>query len=425
MAHDKDARRSRFRYTIPALLGASVLLVAACSSSSKSNDNAATSPSGSSAPSSGNVSPAASGAPLKIMVVAPFSLAVGPAKANYDAVRIQADDANAKGGINGHKVDVIGCDDQNDPNVMAKCAQQAVSDHVVALVGEYSLVSNALWPIIAPAGIPSIGLIQFVPADQTAAGAYPINPPVVFGEAGATAYLAKEKGCKAIADAQGDTGSSALPEKLNKEAAAAEGAKYVGPFLLPITGSLANAPAIAKSITSKADCANISDGENGIELMKAILQVDPNFHFATVSAALPGNWPSEMGTGASAVNAVGGLAPVSSTSPGVQAYVSEMKAKAPGDTLNDFSEQAWASFYAFAQVAGSIKGDITAQSLTQALGQASNVSTEGMTGTIDFTKPTPLAGIPRVFSSQLFVLGASNGKVVEVGTVDAKDYLTS
>jgi ABC-type branched-subunit amino acid transport system substrate-binding protein len=423
MIHLIGKRDRRYRYLVPAVLCAALLFLAACSSSSKNSNNAggatasgSTAPSGSSTPSAGDI---------KIMVIAPFTLSVGPAKANYDAVRIQADDQNAKGGINGHKIDVIGCDDQSDPNVMAKCAQQAVSDHVVALVGEYSLVSNVLWPIITPAGIPSIGMIQFVAADQTAAGAYPINPPVVFGEAGATAYLAKQKGCKAIADAQGNTGSSALPEKLNKEAAAAEGAKYVGPFLLPITGSLANASAIAKSITSKADCANISDGENGIELMKAILQVNPNFHFATVAAALPGNWASEMGSEASAVSAVGGLAPVTSTSPGVQAYVSEMKAKAPGDTLNDFSEQAWASFYAFAQVAATIKGDITAQSMTTALGQASGVTTEGMTGTIDFTKATPLAGVTRLFSTQLFVLGGQDGKVVQIGTVDAKDYLTS
>ncbi len=54
------------------------------------------------------------------MVIAPFTLAVAPAKANYDAVRIQADLQNAKGGINGHKVVVIGCDDQSDPNVGAK-----------------------------------------------------------------------------------------------------------------------------------------------------------------------------------------------------------------------------------------------------------------------------------------------------------------
>jgi ABC-type branched-subunit amino acid transport system substrate-binding protein len=417
MRHSTKKRQRCYRYIAPAL-AVPLLLLTACGSSSKNNTTGSTTNDGSS-------SNATSGADIKVMVIAPFTLTVGPAKANLDAVKIQADLQNAKGGINGHKIVVIGCDDQSDPNVMARCAQQAVSEHVVALVGEYSLVSNVLWPIIGPAGIPSIGPIQFVPADQTAPGSFPINPPVVFGEAGATAYLAKTKGCKAVADVEGNTGSSSLPGKLNKEAAAAEGAKYVGPFLLPTTGSLANASAIAKSITSKADCANIADGENGIALMKAILQVNPNFHFATVAAGLPGNWASEMGSQASAVNAVGGLAPVSSSAPGVQAYLSEMKAKAPGDALNDFSEQAWASFNAFEQVASSVKGDITAQSLTAALGHATNVTTQGMTAPIDFTKASSLAGVTRLFSTQLFVLGAKNDQILQIGTVDAKEYLTN
>ncbi len=425
MIRNADRRQRRYRYAVPALMSVALLLLAACSSSSK--NSAGGNPSGTSAPGSGSGSTATtSGSDIKVMVIAPFTLAVAPAKANYDAVRIEADLQNAKGGINGHKIDVIGCDDQTDPNVGAKCAQQAVSDHVVAVLGEFSLVSSVIWPIITAAGIPSIGLVQYGPSDQTASAAWPITPPVVVAEGSATGYLAKRKGCKAIADAQADAGAnSKVPVQLNKLAAAVGGAKYVGPFLLPATGSLANAPAIAKSITSKADCANIADGENGIQLMKAILQLNPNFKFATNAQSVPGDWPTELGSEASALTVIGGVAPDTSSSPGVQSYLSEMKAKASSDVLSDISKQAWASFYAFEQVASTIKGDITAKSLTQALGQASDVTTEGMTGTINYTQPAPMAAITRMFSTELFVMRAQNGKVVQIGTADAKDYLSS
>jgi ABC-type branched-subunit amino acid transport system substrate-binding protein len=409
---------------VPALVAAPLLLLAACSSSSKSSTDDPSSVTSGSGSSSGST--ATSGADIKVMVIAPFTLAVAPAKANYDAIRIQADDINAKGGINGHKVDVIGCDDQTDPNVGAKCARQAVSKHVVAILGQFSLVSSAIWPIVNAAGIPEIGLIQYGPPDQTAPTAWPITPAVVMAEGAATGYLAKQKGCKSIADAQADAGpNSKVPVALNKLAAAAGGAKYVGPFLLSPTGSLANAPAIAKSITSKADCANIADGENGIQLMKAILQINPKFQFATNSQSVPGDWPKEMGSGASALTIIGGVAPDSSTAPGIQAYLSEMKAKAGSDVLSDISKQAWASFYAFTQVASTIKGDVTAKSMTDALGQASSVTTEGMTGTSNFAQATPLAGTTRTFNTQLFVMGAQGGKVVQIGTADAKDYLSS
>jgi hypothetical protein len=294
------------------------------------------------------------------------------------------------------------------------------------VLGQFSLVGASIFPVIEAAGIPEIGLIQYGSNEQISPVAWPISPAVVLAEGSATGYLAKDKACKNIADVQADSGeASKVPVALNKGAVAKAGAKYVGPFLLSPTGSLANAPAIAKSITDKADCANIADGQNGIILMKAILQINPKFQFATNAQSVPGDWPTQLGSGAAQLTLIGGLAPDSSTAPGIQAYLSEMKAKAGSDVLSDISKQAWASFYAFEQVASTIKGDITAKSLTDALGQASNVTTQGITAPINFTQATPLAGFTRLFSSELFVMGAQDGKVVQVGTVDAKDFLTS
>ena len=415
MGHSMEKRQRRFRYMAPAL-ALPLLLLAACGSSSNKTTGT---------PTGGASSAATSGADIKVMVIAPFTLAVAPSKANYDAVRIQADNINAKGGINGHKVVVIGCDDQTDPNVAAKCAQQAVSEKVVAVLGQFSLVGPAIWPIINAAGIPEIGLIQYGAQEQIAPTAFPVTPAVVFAEGTATGYLAKEKGCKNVADAQADAGENTkVPIALNKAAVARYGAKYVGPFLLSPTGSLANVPALAKSITDKSDCGNISDGENGIQLMKAILQINPNYKFATTSQAVPSTWVTELGAQASSLTLVGTVAPDSADVPGVKEYLSEMKAKAGSDVLSDISKQAWASFYAFSQVAKTIKGDITAKSLTDALSQASAVTTEGISGTTDFTKATPLGGTSRTFNTQLFVIGAKDGVPTEIGTVDAKDYVS-
>ena len=290
-----EKRQRRYRYMAPAL-ALPLLLLAACGSSSNKTTGTPTAVAASST--------ATSGADIKVMVIAPFTLAVAPAKANLDAVKIQADDINAKGGINGHKVVVIGCDDNTDPNVGAKCAQQAVSEKVVAVLGQFSLVGASIFPVIEAAGIPEIGLIQYGSNEQISPSAWPISPAVVLAEGSATGYLAKEKGCKNIADVQADSGeASKVPVALNKAAVAKAGAKYVGPFLLSPTGSLANAPAIAKSITDKADCANIADGQNGIILMKAILQINPNFKFATNAQSVPGDWPTQLGSGASSLTA--------------------------------------------------------------------------------------------------------------------------
>jgi ABC-type branched-subunit amino acid transport system substrate-binding protein len=342
-------------------------------------------------------------------------------------VRIQADLQNARGGINGHKVVVIGCDDQSDPNVGAKCAQQAVQEHVVALLGVFTLVADSIWPIINAAGIPSIGLVQYAAADMTSPNAWPLTAPAPVANASATGYLAKAKGCKAIADVQANAGANSnLPVELNKAVLKTAGIKYVGPFLLTVTNGLANVPAVARSITSQADCANVALGQNGLTLEKAILQLDPKFRFATNQLSLPTDWATELGTQSTALNGLGGLAPDTSQAPGMIEYFKEMKAKASGDALNEFSKLAWASWYAFAQVASTIKADVTASSLTDALGKASSVDTKGIAAPVDFTKPTPVKSMTRVFTTKLFVLGAEAGKVVQVGDlVDATTYIPS
>jgi len=132
---------------------------------------------------------------------------------------------------------------------------------------------------------------------------------------------------------------------------------------------------------------------------------------------------TQLGSQASAAYGLGGLASDTSTAPGVVEYLKEMRAKASSDTLSEFSKLAWASWYAFAQVASTIKGPVTAQSVTAALGKASSVSTEGMTPTVDFTKRTQFASISRIYSTKLFVLGAQDGKAAQVGLVDARAYL--
>jgi hypothetical protein len=60
---------------------------------------------------------------------------------------------NKAGGINGHPIDVITCNNENTPAGATKCAEQAVAQKVAADVGEdpYGPVTG---PIFAKAGIP-------------------------------------------------------------------------------------------------------------------------------------------------------------------------------------------------------------------------------------------------------------------------------
>ncbi|ORT53805.1 ABC transporter substrate-binding protein, partial [Frankia sp. KB5] len=96
------------------------------------------------------------GSTVKLMIIAP----VGTSGTNYPemvaAARAAVRGVNARGGIAGHRVELVHCNEKNDAAVARKCAQQAVDQHVLAVVGEVS-GSGGIMPILENAGIPSIG----------------------------------------------------------------------------------------------------------------------------------------------------------------------------------------------------------------------------------------------------------------------------
>ena len=174
-------RRQRLRLAAAAL--GTALAVAACSESGPGGGTG-------SAPAS-----LAAGASVKLMVIAP----TGTAGSNYPdilgATKAAVRGLNSRGGIKGHRVELLYCNEKNDADTAKSCANQAVSDHVLAVVNEVS-ASGGIMPILEAAHIPSIGSagisidgselsspVSFVLSPLTY---YPAVCPALLKEAGAT-----------------------------------------------------------------------------------------------------------------------------------------------------------------------------------------------------------------------------------------------
>ncbi|MBC2869547.1 ABC transporter substrate-binding protein [Streptomyces mexicanus] len=82
---------------------------------------------------------------------------------------------NAHGGIAGHRLKVLTCNDRNDSVEAGKCARRAVEANVVAVVGSYSQYSDAFFPPLESAGIPYIGGYGVTTTEFTRALSYPVN----------------------------------------------------------------------------------------------------------------------------------------------------------------------------------------------------------------------------------------------------------
>jgi len=134
---------------ITLLWAALVLLITACSGTGRADG-------------AGDDAADFTGSPIKLVVVTSLT---GPITVRPEvAAGAQAAAAaiNAGGGVRdpaggpAHPVEIIVCDDRNDPNTAMDCAHEAVRVGAVAAVGSFSFTNGAYMPVLSKAGIPSV-----------------------------------------------------------------------------------------------------------------------------------------------------------------------------------------------------------------------------------------------------------------------------
>jgi branched-chain amino acid transport system substrate-binding protein len=104
-------------------------------------------------------------------------------------VQAWASSINASGGLNGHPVKVVVLDDAGSPSKALQDANQLVADHVVAVVGEDSIIPTSWTSVMDKAGIPLIGGIPSDPFNYTDTNAFPIGLSAVPQIAGELEYM--------------------------------------------------------------------------------------------------------------------------------------------------------------------------------------------------------------------------------------------
>lgn len=168
----------------------------------------------------------AQGEPVKVGVIIPQS---GPAGPNglgvLHAVQVAAEMVNAKGGVNGRKIVVVGKDDESTPAVGVTRANEMVSEKVAVVIeGWNSPVTLAMQPVLARADILDITAVS--KADPILAGT--VNPYAMRmnssnGQDGAVIadILVNKLGAKRVGfltqnDAYGNGAQAVIEEELKK-----------------------------------------------------------------------------------------------------------------------------------------------------------------------------------------------------------------
>ncbi|MFC9591216.1 ABC transporter substrate-binding protein [Streptomyces sp. NPDC056944] len=121
---------------------------------------------------------------------------------------------NSQGGIDGHELRVLTCNEQNSPAGAAACARRAVREKAVAVVGSYSQNGRAFMAPLEAAGIPYIGGYGIAEDEFTSSLSYPVNGGVASLVAGHGMQLADS--CEKVSLVRPDTtAGDKLPELLN------------------------------------------------------------------------------------------------------------------------------------------------------------------------------------------------------------------
>ncbi|MFE1317217.1 ABC transporter substrate-binding protein [Kitasatospora phosalacinea] len=111
---------------------------------------------------------------------------------------------NEHGGLNGHRVRILTCNEHDTTDGATACAEQAVNARAVAVVGSASQYGSSFMPILEQAGIPFLGGYGLSSPEFSSPLSYPVNGGLPALVAGSGRQLV-EAGCKQIALIRPDT----------------------------------------------------------------------------------------------------------------------------------------------------------------------------------------------------------------------------
>ncbi|MEV4835193.1 ABC transporter substrate-binding protein [Nonomuraea sp. NPDC049486] len=375
---------------------ASLTLTTACSSSDDVAPDAAPAAAASS-----------EAAPLKLVGILTVSAPSVGFPDQAAAIEAAVSAANDSGGIAGRKVELTVCNDQADPNVSAKCAQDAVAQGAIAVIGGLSVGGSGMVPVLEQAGIPLLSH-PINPLEFTSPASWPIpgGTPVSFS--GAAIGLVKTYGCKKV-----DAITQSLPSSIASADFADAGLKSLGMKLnakiaVPTTNADYGAP-VAQVVSNGADCVVIAlpPGEAG-KAITALGAGAPGVKAGLAAASLTQALIDQVGKPAEGVLLSDSFLPVNSDEAGMVAFRDAMKKYQPDAKPTSAGVVVWSALAVVKAAAESIQGPIDGKAMQQALGTLDAVET-GVGPAIDLTTPIGIKDFSRILNTIVVTYTVKDG----------------
>jgi ABC-type branched-subunit amino acid transport system substrate-binding protein len=303
----------------------------------------------------------------------------------FGAAQAAALAVNNTGGVNGHTIHIVTCNDQFTPNGATACARQAVSDHVVAYAG-FDLLSSAIYPVLQNAGIAST-LLAVAPIDAQTPGQFPITGGGVTEFYG-HAYAAAKAGAKTAAIVIPEIPGYQTDISNEELTAKAVGLKIVKVIAVPSSQTTfaatlqqlraTNPDAVLNLLTPGAQALLTqtakSEGYSPIWVAdyagqdpKSLAAIVPNTSALWLESALPP---------ATAKDKFNGIAQFDTE---MTAAAGSGVSDAGSDGWSEAAVNTWLQIHAIAEVAKTVKGALTAATVMTALKSTHGLDLYGLT----------------------------------------------
>ncbi len=132
----------------------------------------------------GGPADAAGGGDVSVMTWAPSGTGSADRPGMTRLAQAVGRELDAKGGLNGHSVHVLTCNEHNTADGAAECVRQALAAHVIAVVGSYSQYADSFMPALETAGIPYLGGYGLSTPEFSSPLSYPVaggTPALIAG----------------------------------------------------------------------------------------------------------------------------------------------------------------------------------------------------------------------------------------------------
>jgi ABC-type branched-subunit amino acid transport system substrate-binding protein len=319
----------------------------------------------------------------------------GPQYKNIEETeRVYQEWINSHGGIAGRPLEGKFCDAHGTPTAASACAREAVADHAVAVVGNFTFTGDAVVPILEKGKTALFGnCCAISPLELSSKISFPMGNQPLYGVG--LVKRAVADGCKHMVGVIIE-GAEAF-EPLMENAAKAEGTKIEKFINLPGTAQDYSAQ-VAEATSGGADCLVMIVSETPyIAWMPAFAQSGSEARMYGPQ----GNFNENAVKGFESTvegDIVGGMYPDISTK--AWGDYREALEKYEADPAQDYNSLGgmgtWAAYEGFKQVAESMKGELDNETFLKAA-ETAKINLPGMVPPENFAENWGKTGGPKGF----------------------------